>query len=91
MATPTMGSWKKLKKLARYLIGKESVVWKFKWQGNPGYAYVATDSDWGGNIKDRKSTSGGIWMMGGALHQNMELHPGSIRPKQCRGRIVCND
>ena len=22
------------------------------------------DSDWGGNVKDRKSTSGGVWMLG---------------------------
>jgi hypothetical protein len=25
---------------------------------------VAADSDWGGNHKDRKSTSGGVWMLG---------------------------
>eukprot|EP00973_Karenia_brevis_P034320 4734258-Karenia_brevis.AAC.1 len=25
---------------------------------------VQTDSDWGQNIKDRKSTSGGVWFMG---------------------------
>merc|ERR1712046_163593 len=25
---------------------------------------VLADSDWGGNVKDRKSTSGGVWMLG---------------------------
>ena len=40
------------------------MVWDFQWQEEPGYARVFSDSDWGGNVKDRKSTSGGVWMMG---------------------------
>ncbi len=40
------------------------MVWEFKWQEEPKYAYVATDSDWGGTCKGRKSTSGGVWMLG---------------------------
>ena len=30
MARPTMGSWKKMKKVARYILGREAVVWLFK-------------------------------------------------------------
>jgi hypothetical protein len=65
MANPTWGSWKSVKKVARYLVGRKRLVWQFKWQDYVGRAEVASDSDWGGNVKDRKSTSGGVWMLGG--------------------------
>jgi len=64
MAKPTNGSWTSIKKVARYLLGRKKVVWKFWWQDEPVEARVYTDSDWGGNIKDRKSTSGGAWFLG---------------------------
>ena len=65
MGSPTVGSWKNVKKVARYLVGREKVVWKFEWQDEVGYCGLWTDSDWGGDRKDRKSTSGGLWMLGG--------------------------
>ena len=37
---------------------------KYKWQSNPGYAFVSGDSEWGGDSRDGKSTSGGVWMLG---------------------------
>ena len=37
MADPTRGSWKSLKKIARYLVGRESVVWGFEWQEEPDF------------------------------------------------------
>jgi hypothetical protein len=64
MAKPTRGSWKEMKKLARYLVGRKRVLWEFRWQDEPKYARVFGDSDWGGSRKDRKSTSGGVWMLG---------------------------
>ena len=64
MANPTRGSWKKLKKCARYLLTRDKVVWLFNWQDEARYSHLATDSDWGGDKKDRKSTSGGLWMLG---------------------------
>ena len=60
MANPIRGSWKRMKKVARYLVGRKRIVWNFHYQRNPGYSYVATDSDWGGNTRDRRSTSGGV-------------------------------
>ena len=32
MATPGMGSWKGTKKVARYLLNRERVVWEFELQ-----------------------------------------------------------
>ena len=60
MAKPVKGSCKRLKKVGRYLINRESVVRTYHWQDEHTFSYVATDSNWGGDRKDRKSTSGGI-------------------------------
>ena len=40
------------------------MLWEFRWQDEPKYARVFGDSDWGGSKRDRKSTSGGVWMLG---------------------------
>ena len=40
------------------------MVWEFRWQEEQKEARVLSDSDWGGNFKDRKSTSGGVWLLG---------------------------
>ena len=53
-----------MKKAARYLVGRESGVWKFGWQDEQGFCSVYSDSDWGGTARDRKSTSGGVWRLG---------------------------
>jgi hypothetical protein len=64
MSSPNKGSWKMAKKIARYLVGRESITWLFKWTDGDNKSSVQTDSDWGGNVKDRKSTSGGVWNIG---------------------------
>ena len=64
MAAPTRQSWRKLKKLGRYLVGREAVLWRFPWKEEVGSWRVFTDSDWAGDIKTRRSTSGGIMMLG---------------------------
>ena len=64
MASPKRGSWSRIKKMVRYLIGCKRVVWEFKWQDEPRFCHVASDSDWGGTSRDRRSTSGGVWMLG---------------------------
>ena len=53
-----------MKKVARYLVGCKRIVWVFKWQDEPRYSHTSGDSDWGGSERDRKSTSGGVWMLG---------------------------
>ena len=64
MSSPIIGSWDRIKKVARYLLSRDKVVWQFKWQDEPRYAHTSSDSDWGGISGDRKSTSGGVWMLG---------------------------
>ena len=41
-------------------MGRGSVVWKLGWQEEVTRSEVDTDSDWGGHVKDRRSTSGGF-------------------------------
>ena len=65
MANPTKGAWKSAKKIARYLVGRERVIWRYDWQNEGEEMYTVGDSDWGGNSRERKSTSGGAWFMGG--------------------------
>ena len=45
-------------------MGRKRVVWEFRWQDEPKEGWLLVDNDWGGS-KDRKSTSGGVWMLGG--------------------------
>jgi hypothetical protein len=40
------------------------VVWKYGWQGRKEELEVYTDSDWAGCRKTRRSTSGGVVMVG---------------------------
>ena len=64
MSAPTESSWQKLKKIARYLVGRERVLWKFPWKEGHGRWKVSVDSDWAGDRETRKSTSGGLIMLG---------------------------
>ena len=42
----------------------ERIVWTFELQEELRFPHTVGDSDWGGNVKDRKSTSGGVWLLG---------------------------
>ena len=66
MARPTTGSWGRLKKVARYLVGRQKVVWEFERQSmeEAQELMVLTDVDWGGDRRSRKSTSGGVVLRG---------------------------
>ena len=61
---------RKIKRVVRYFVGAEKVVWKYEeFEGEEGRKLrldVHIDSDWAGGGADRKSTSGGMAMLGGA-------------------------
>ena len=78
MANPCKGSRKKLKKIARFLINRERTVWEFRWQEECERSWVVSDSDWGGNRKDRKSTSGGVWMVGNHCVKTWSSSQGAV-------------
>ena len=60
MAKPMVGSWKRMKKIARYLVNRKRVIWHFNWQDHTFKSHVC-----GGRTGSRKSTSGSVWMIGG--------------------------
>ena len=64
IAKPMVGSWKRMKKIARDLVNRKKVIWHFKWQCYCSGSRVCGGSDWGGRAGFRKSTSGGVWMLG---------------------------
>ena len=64
-AGPTTASNTKLKRIARYLKGRQRCVLSFPWVGKlDDVIHVTVDADWAGNPKTRCSTSGGVLAMG---------------------------
>ena len=63
MSAPTQSSWNALRRLARYLSGLPRMVFQYKWQ-EANTIDVYTDTDWAGCPRTRKSTTGGVMMMG---------------------------
>ena len=62
MSAPYTGAWKAIKAVGRYLRDRPRLVWKYAFQDDSEQLYTCTDSDWGGDRRERKSTSGGaIW------------------------------
>ena len=64
MSKPTHGDWQKLKRLGRYLVGRPRLVICYDWQSPLSRLTANSDSDWAGDKKTRKSTSGGIVRIG---------------------------
>ena len=64
MARPTAGSWRDLKHLGRYLIGKPNVVLRFDQQTMPKTLRTIVDSDHGADRLTRKSTTGMVQRLG---------------------------
>ena len=78
MANPTEGSWQRVKKPTRYLVGRGAIVWKFGWQEEGQEVTAITDSDWGGSRGDRKSTSGGVIMYGAHCWRTWSSSQGAV-------------
>ena len=83
MSDPSHADWLALKRLARFLVGKKRIVVKYEYQDNNGIIDVWTDADFAGCRDTRKSTSGGIIMLGNHIikgwsstHANIALSSG---------------
>ena len=64
MSNPTNRNWQELKCLGQYLKGKPHLVIKYDWQDPIAMITSYNDSDWAGDRKTRKSTSGGVITIG---------------------------
>jgi len=63
MATPTDQAWTSMKRLCRYLVGAPRLVYLFPWQRADAID-IYVDTDWAGCPRSRRSTSGGLTMVG---------------------------
>ena len=64
MSKPRMKDMRDLKRLGRYLIGRERTVTTFRRQEGVKVIDVWADTDYAGCTETRKSTSGGVVMLG---------------------------
>ena len=64
MSQPTVRDWERLKRLGRYLAGQPRLVSRYAEQDHTKYIDVWVDTDFAGGRKTRKSTSGGMAMIG---------------------------
>ena len=64
MAKPRAKDMVRMKRLGRYLIGKERVVTRFDRQDTPTRIDAWVGTDYAGCKDTRKSTSGGVLMIG---------------------------
>ena len=67
MSSPRNGDWVALKRVARYLLGKPRLVWRFVWQDKPKFLSAFSDSNSAGCHDTRKSRSGACFMHGSHL------------------------
>ena len=88
MAAPTPASWLKLKRIARYLLGREKVVWRYPWKTGHGGWKVYVDSDWAGDVRTRKSTSGGLIMLGEHCIRTWSITQGSPALSSCEAEYI---
>ena len=66
MSSPTNLGQDALKRLVRFLLGRNRLVFRYPWQ-RAGTLECYSDTDWAGCPKTRKSTSGGCLMLGAHL------------------------
>ena len=67
MSSPAVCDLAPLKRLGRYLVLFPRCVSVFRWQEPPTSIDAFSDSDWGGDLVTRRSTSGGCILRGGHL------------------------
>ena len=67
MSNPAAGDWAALKRLGRYLVDKTRVEVRIPYHEAVRKLVVWVDTDYAGCRKTRKSTSGGVVIVGGHL------------------------
>ena len=64
-AKPTREHWTAVKRILRYLKGTSNLGLLYR-QDTPAEITGYSDADWAGDVGDRKSTSGYVFLLGGA-------------------------
>ena len=82
MSFPTVASWARLKRLARYLVIRKVVIFQYEWQDEGKLMTLYTDSHWAGCRRTRKST--GPIALSSAEAEYYSMVEGLSRPRACR-------
>ena len=88
MTNPTMGHWRQLKRLGRYLRGRPRAVTNFPFQNRPGQVDGFSDSDWAGCRRTARSTSGGAIMIGHHLLKSWSATQRNITLSSAEAELV---
>ena len=60
MATPRAKDWDLIKRICQYLRHRPRATFMYAFQSEPTEFTIFSDTDWAGDTKTRKSTSGGV-------------------------------
>lgn len=90
MSKPVDSDWKKLIRLGRYLKGAPRCVWRYDWQEVDTASTVTgySDSDWAGDRKTGKNTSGGLIMLGDHLVKTWSRTQDAITLSSAEAELV---
>ena len=86
MSEPFRLSWKALKRLGRYLCGRQRLVYVYRHQEIQAI-YVYVDTDWVGCVRTRKSSSGGVAMLGRHCIKHWSSTPPSVSLSSCKAKF----
>jgi hypothetical protein len=75
MANPSMEHWMAVKRIFRYLQGSLQI--KLRFSATPSKEVLRyCDADWGGDLENRRSTTGFVFMIrGGAISWSSKRQP----------------
>ena len=88
MAKPVNGDWQKLVRLGRYLKGAPRCVLGYVWQSRCKAPIGYSDSDWAGDRKTGKSTSGGIIIVDSHLIKSWSRTQDSVTLSSAEAELV---
>ena len=88
LVCPTIGHWKRLKRLGRYLDGRPRVVSLFEYQVRGRVVDGYSDSDWAGCRRTDSSTSGGVIMLGSHLLKSWSASQKNVTLSSAEAELV---
>ncbi len=78
MSKPSKEDWTKLKRIARYLLEYPELSIAFDGDAYAGDIVTYVDANWAGCLSTRKSTSGGVVVVGGGCVKSWSSTQGSV-------------
>ncbi|MDA8583877.1 Ty1/Copia family ribonuclease HI [bacterium] len=88
MAKPDELDWVRLRHVAKNLQKQRRAVVLFRWRGSCDRITAYSDSDWAGDRRDRRSTSGGTIMMGAHCIKHWSKIQGTIALSTAEAEII---